>query len=88
MFGKLAGAKGLDTTTTITLYVLLLVCNALMLVVYTRSLRYNSSLACTAATMGGWVGRGRGICDGRGEAQSRGGLCTCRIDVSAHYGKL
>lgn len=25
-------------------------CNALMLVLYTRALRYNSSLACTAAT--------------------------------------
>lgn len=25
-------------------------CNALMLILYTRSLRYNSSLACTAAT--------------------------------------
>ncbi|KAL4430814.1 hypothetical protein ABPG75_006070 [Micractinium tetrahymenae] len=50
VFGKLAGVQGIDTATQITCYALLIVCNALMLILYTRSLRYNSSLACTAAT--------------------------------------
>lgn len=35
---------------TLLLLPTLLQCNALMLVLYTRALRFNSSLACTAAT--------------------------------------
>lgn len=51
VFGKLAGTTPIDQTTQIICYVLLLVCNALMLILFTRSMRYNSSLACTACTM-------------------------------------
>ncbi|KAI3433669.1 hypothetical protein D9Q98_003478 [Chlorella vulgaris] len=50
VFGKIAGLDHLDQTATVLCYVLLVVCNALMMVLYTRALRYNSSLASTAAT--------------------------------------
>lgn len=50
VFGKLTGLDNTDQPTRITCYLLLIVCNALMLVLYSRALRYNSSLACTAST--------------------------------------
>ncbi|PRW58196.1 tRNA pseudouridine synthase A [Chlorella sorokiniana] len=48
--GKLAGQPGVSTLSSVLLYGLLALANAVMLALYSRSLRHNSSLASTAAT--------------------------------------
>ena len=51
VFGKIAGFPDVDLPVRLACYLLLVVCNGLMLVLYTRALRRTSSLSATAATM-------------------------------------